>query len=68
MCYIEICTKAMDMPKITEDVISDMKNKNKSMEKSIPEQYCITKQEKNTELELSKNIDYETTVHKGLDL
>lgn len=65
MCYIEICTGPMDMPKLTEDVISSLRNKN--LNKSVSEQYCEPK-EKITEHEDKKKIDFETTVHKGFDL
>ncbi len=70
MCYIEICTKAMDMPEITEAAVSDMKTRSKSMEKSVPEQYCVQKTEEKVEIEpeISCNIDFETTVHRGFDL
>ena len=58
------------MPEITEAAVSDMKTRSKSMEKSVPEQYCVQKTEEKVEIEpeISCNIDFETTVHRGFDL
>ena len=61
MCYIEICTDAMDMPKLTEDLISNFRSNNKLTEKSTPEQYCEPPAQKK-----SKGLDFETVVHKGI--
>ena len=61
MCYIEICTDAMDMPKLTEDLISNFRSNNKLTEKSTPEQYCEPPAQ-----EKSKGLDFETVVHKGI--
>ena len=68
MCYIEICTDAMDMPKLTEDLISNFRKNNQITEKSTPEQYCETTKEiiKEEEKKENSSINFETVVHKGL--
>ena len=67
MCYIEICTDAMDMPKLTEDLISNFRKNNQITEKSTPEQYCeTTKEIIKEEKKENSSINFETVVHKGL--
>lgn len=68
MCYIEICTEAMDMPKLTEDVISDFKSKNTNL--STPEKYCLKEFETEKSIELTpttSDMEFETVVHKALE-
>lgn len=71
MCYIEICTQAMDMPKLTEDMISSFRKNAKSDVKSAPAQYCDqTPDSGNLEsIELKQetktSLEFETTVHKA---
>ena len=71
MCYIEICTEAMDMPKLTEDLIANFRKNAQKTEASAQEQYCEkAKEEEKKVFELkSDNVsfDYETVVHKGLE-
>ena len=67
MCYIEICTDSMDMPKLTKDLISNFRANNKLTEKSTPEQYCISPQESLEEDKTKRtSIEFETVVHKGI--
>lgn len=66
LCYIEICTDKMDMPKLTEELISNFKNKTETTGKSTPEQYCEVKKESFVLKEDSSGLDFETVVHKGL--
>ena len=59
MCYIEICTEKMDMPKLTQDLIANLKTKTPKTE--------FVKQEEPVKLEAtSSNMAFETTVHKAL--
>lgn len=71
MCYIEICTEAMDMPKLTEDLIANFRKNAQKTEASAQELYCEkAKVEEKKVFELkSDNVsfDYETVVHKGLE-
>ena len=57
MCYIEICTEAMDMPKLTQDLIANLKSKAPKIE--------AVKKEEPVKLENSGSMAFETTVHKG---
>lgn len=57
MCYIEICTEAMDMPKLTQDLIANFKSKAPKIE--------AVKKEEPVKLENSGSMAFETTVHKG---
>ena len=63
LCYIEICTEKMDMPKLTEDLTANFRQNNKLTEKSTPEQYCELAPAAQAE---SKGLDFETVVHKGI--
>lgn len=63
LCYIEICTEKMDMPKLTEDLTANFRQNNKLTEKSAPEQYCEPAPAAQAE---SKSLDFETVVHKGI--
>lgn len=63
LCYIEICTEKMDMPKLTEDLTANFRQNNKLTEKSTPEQYCEPAPAAQAE---SKSLDFETVVHKGI--
>ena len=63
LCYIEICTEKMDMPKLTEDLTANFRQNNKLTEKSTPEQYCEPAPAAQAE---SKGLDFETVVHKGI--
>ena len=70
MCYIEICTEAMDMPKLTEDLIANFRKNAQQTEKSAQEQYCNDKKDEKEVFELKSDdvsFDYETVVHKGLE-
>ena len=71
LCYIEICTESMDMPKLTEEVIANLKkNTQKLANSSMQEQYCNDKKEEKEVFELKSDdvsFDYETVVHKGLE-
>ena len=71
LCYIEICTESMDMPKLTEEVIANLKkNTQKLAYSSMQEQYCNDKKEEKEVFELKSDdvsFDYETVVHKGLE-
>ena len=71
MCYIEICTESMDMPKLTEEVIANLKkNTQKLANSSMQEQYCNDKKEEKEVFELKSDdvsFNYETVVHKGLE-
>ena len=71
LCYIEICTESMDMPKLTEEVIANLKkNTQKLANSSAQEQYCNDKNEEKEVFELKSDdvsFDYETVVHKGLE-
>ena len=70
LCYIEICTEPMDMPKLT--VLKFMK---KNAEDSLQEHYCDEPSEQKQEAAVKKEIkeeqaasvDYETIVHKSLE-
>lgn len=63
LCYIEICTGAMDMPQLTRDVITSFKGEGDASAKSIPETYCDSKI---TAEKHDDNINFETHVHKSL--
>ena len=71
LCYIEICTESMDMPKLTEEVIANLKNNTQKLaNSSMQEQYCNDKNEEKEVFELKSDdvsFDYETVVHKGLE-
>ena len=63
MCYIEICTEAMDMPKLTEDLISCFKKK--AAENKTPAVQIKPAEEES--FSPSSSLDkFETVVHKGL--
>ena len=63
MCYIEICTEAMDMPKLTEDLISCFKKK--AAENKTPAVQIKPAEEES--FSPSCSLDkFETVVHKGL--
>ena len=71
LCYIEICTEAMDMPQLTEDLIANFRKNATKEETSTAAQYCEKdcSQEKEV-FELKNNnvsFSYETVVHKGLE-
>ena len=62
MCYIEICTEAMDMPKLTESLITSLrKNKTAEIQNDIEEN---SKNNYNNKPKLTNT--FETVVHKGL--
>ena len=63
LCYIEICTDKMDMPKLTEDVFSSVKTDADKNSKTVQENYCETKKETP---KLDDNLNFETHVHKSL--
>lgn len=63
MCYIEICTEKMDMPKLTENLTTNFRKNNKLTEKSTPEQYCEPTPPIEPE---NKSLDFETVVHKRI--
>ena len=63
LCYIEICTGAMDMPQLTRDVITSFKGEGDASVKSIPETYCDSRI---TAEKHDDNINFETHVHKSL--
>ena len=76
LCYIEICTEAMDMPQLTEDLIANFRKNTQKAETSTAAQYCEQEQikEKNEEKEIFElksdtnvSFNYETVVHKGLE-
>lgn len=76
LCYIEICTEAMDMPQLTEDLIANFRKNAQKAETSTATQYCEQEQikEKNEEKEIFElksdtnvSFNYETIVHKGLE-
>jgi len=58
MCYIEICTEKMDMPKLTADLSENLKKK------PLPEI-----KEDNVEFKSEDSgFEFETTVHKGIEM
>ena len=62
MCYIEVCTEAMDMPKLTESLITSLrKNKTAEIQNDIEEN---SKNNYNNKPKLTNT--FETVVHKGL--
>ena len=62
MCYIEICTEAMDMPKLTESLITSLrKNKTAEIQNDIEEN---SKNNYNNQPKLTNT--FETVVHKSL--
>ena len=62
MCYIEVCTEAMDMPKLTESLITSLrKNKTAEIQNDIEEN---SKNNYNNQPKLTNT--FETVVHKGL--
>ena len=63
LCYIEICTDKMDMPKLTADVFSSVKTDADKNSKTVQENYCETKKETP---KLDDNLNFETHVHKSL--
>lgn len=65
MCYIEICTEAMDMPKLTEDLISCFKKK-AAENKQQPEIQVKPIEENNSFNDKTGSEKFETVVHKGL--
>ena len=65
MCYIEICTEAMDMPKLTEDLISCFKKK-AAENKQQPEAQIKPIEENNSFNDKIGSEKFETVVHKGL--
>ncbi len=65
MCYIEICTEAMDMPKLTEDLISCFKKK-AAENKQQPEAQIKPIEENNSFNDKTGSEKFETVVHKGL--
>lgn len=65
MCYIEICTEKMDMPKLTEDLISCFRKK--AAENKVSQQVQQKPADENVALDnVSRNEKFETVVHKGL--
>ena len=66
-----MCTEAMDMPKLTEDLIANFRKNAQKTEASAQEQYCEkAKEEEKKVFELKSDnasFDYETVVHKGLE-
>ena len=60
MCYIEICTDKMDMPKLTEELAACLKAAKAAQEIKV---------EKKDELQEKKEnsaMTFETVVHKGI--
>ena len=64
LCYIEICTDKMDMPKLTKELIENFKNNTKKEIKDAPSKTVLI--EKNVEIKSEKNLKFETTVHASL--
>lgn len=63
MCYIEICTDSMDMPKLTEDLIANLRKKNQEIKNS--ETTKTTKEDNDSSFSTVIN-SFETVVHKGI--
>lgn len=69
MCYIEICTEKMDMPKLTEDMV--LKYMKGNLKIQTPLTYCEKTEDKfnieNMQEDSDGEFKFETTVHKGLE-
>ncbi len=64
LCYIEICTDKMDVPKLTKELIENFKNNTKKEIKDAPLKTVLI--EKDVEIKSEKNLKFETTVHASL--
>ena len=64
LCYIEICTDKMDVPKLTKELIENFKNNTKKEIKDAPSKTVLI--EKDVEIKSEKNLKFETTVHASL--
>ena len=64
LCYIEICTDKMDVPKLTKELIENFKNNTKKEIKDAPSKTVLI--EKDVEIKQEKNLKFETTVHTSL--
>ena len=64
LCYIEVCTDKMEMPKLTQDMIAEIKKTAKEQPKPAP--YKFIKEEENISLKKDKHTKFETTVHTSL--
>ncbi len=64
MCYIEICTDSMDMPKLTEKLITSLRKK--AQETKPCEPAFETNNENITLSNKNNSNTFETVVHKGL--
>ena len=61
LCYIEICTEKMDMPELTVDLITNLRNKNSALTKNEEVAMCQT-----NDLFNNNAATFETVVHKGI--
>lgn len=64
LCYIEICTKKMDVPKLTKELIENFKKNTKKEIKDAPSKTVLI--EKDVEIKSEKDLKFETTVHTSL--
>ena len=60
MCYIEICTDKMDMPKLTEELAANLKAAKAAQE------IKVEKKEEPQEKKENSAMTFETVVHKGI--
>lgn len=60
LCYIEICTAQNDMPELSKEVVTNLKNNSTS----IPEAYC--KRADEVKLTNQENMNFGTTIHESL--
>lgn len=59
MCYIEVCTEKMDMPKLTAELCAQLKGKQVAQISEI-------KDDKVDLVAVDSGFEFETTVHKGI--
>lgn len=60
LCYIEICTAQNDMPELSKEVVTNLKNNSTS----IPEAYCRRADE--VKLTKHEDMNFGTTIHESL--
>lgn len=60
LCYIEICTAQNDMPELSKEVVTNLKNNSTS----IPEAYC--KRADEVKLTKHEDMNFGTTIHESL--
>ena len=66
LCYIEICTEKMDVPKLTKDLIDDFKAKSKIEANNKPVKVQVVKAEPEITGKKEQKFNFETMVHTSL--